>query len=77
MCVSNDDVVSAARSPISMNINRNLMNGRHVDRAMHTFEIILSCHATSSFCGLWLENRRKKQKKINFKIKTRDTNFYV
>lgn len=44
VCESNDVVVSAARISISANISRNLMNKRHVDRALHTLRIILlSC----------------------------------
>lgn len=88
-CASNDvdvaKIVSMVNMSINTNRNRNLMIERHVDRALHTFEIILlSCGLAHFVCvsPAEIETRKfeknvtpnaKKKKKMNefffFKIK--------
>lgn len=42
LCWASNNVVSPiARTSISINININMINERHVDRALRTFEIIV------------------------------------
>lgn len=66
-CASNDvdvaKIVSMAKMSINTNRNRNLMIERLVDRAVHTFEIILLSCGLAHFVCLRLEMERKWRRK--------------